>query len=258
MTVMLKVEGLTRAFGGLVAANAVDFEVGTNEVVGLIGPNGAGKTTVFNMIGGSISPTAGRVLFDGKDCTGAPPHRMATAGLARTFQITSLFPTLSVIENVKIGAHRHTSTGVWSAFIRSLRYRQEEGRIRAEAQEVLSFLGLAQQASELAENLSYGDQRKLEIAIALAAKPRLLLLDEPAAGMNPDESRRLTAMIGAIRERGVSVLLVEHHMKVVMGVCDRIVVLNQGTKIAEGSPSVVANDPTVISVYLGREAVTHA
>jgi branched-chain amino acid transport system ATP-binding protein len=253
MSALLKLEGLTRAFGGLVAANAVDFEVGSNQIVGLIGPNGAGKTTVFNMIGGTIPPTSGRISFEGRDCTGFPSHRMAQLGVTRTFQITSLFPGLSALDNVKIGTHRGKKSTVLDAFIRSVRYRREEREVQAKAEEILSFLGMARQADVLAQNLPYGDQRKLEIAVALAAAPKLLLLDEPAAGMNPDESRRLTLMIEAIRKRGISVLLVEHHMKVVMGVCDRIVVLNHGSKIAEGPPQAVANDPTVISVYLGRE-----
>jgi branched-chain amino acid transport system ATP-binding protein len=253
MTALLKLERLTRAFGGLVAANAVDFEVGSNQIIGLIGPNGAGKTTVFNMIGGTIPPSSGRITFEGQDCTGYPSHRMAQLGVTRTFQITSLFPGLSALDNVKIGTHRGKKSTFLEAFIRGARYRREEGEVGAKAAEILAFLGMAHQADVLAQNLPYGDQRKLEIAVALAADPKLLLLDEPAAGMNPDESRRLTIMIEAIRKRGISVLLVEHHMKVVMGVCDRIVVLNHGTKIAEGPPQVVANDPTVISVYLGRE-----
>ncbi len=254
MNALLRVEKLTCAFGGLVAANAVDFEVGDGEIVGLIGPNGAGKTTVFNMIGGTQLPTSGRVEFRGHDCTGLPPHRMAQLGVTRTFQITSLFPTLSAIENVAIGTHRLNRSTFLGALLRGKLYRTEEIAVRRKASEIMGFLGMSGQEGVLAQNLPYGDQRKLELAIALAAEPRLLMLDEPAAGMNPDESRRLTEMIGRIRDRGVAVLLVEHHMKVVMGVCDRIIVLNHGTKIAEGPPAAVANDPTVIRVYLGREA----
>jgi branched-chain amino acid transport system ATP-binding protein len=179
---------------------------------------------------------------------------MAQRGIARTFQITSLFPTLSVLDNVKLGTHRHKKTGWWGATVFSAAYRREEQEVDDKANAVLGFLGLSDKGARIAQNLAYGDQRRLEIAIALAAEPVLLLLDEPAAGMNPDEARRLTETIGRIRDTGVSVLLVEHHMRVVMGICDRIIVLNQGNKIAEGTPAVVANDPTVVSVYLGRGA----
>ena len=251
---LLQVNGLTRVFGGLVAANAVDFSVLDGEVVGLIGPNGAGKTTVFNMIAGSLAPTSGSLRFRGEDYVGTPAHRMAQRGIARTFQITSLFPTLSVLDNVKLGTHRHKKTGWWGATIFSAAYRREEQEVDDKANAVLGFLGLSDKGARIAQNLAYGDQRRLEIAIALAAEPVLLLLDEPAAGMNPDEARRLTETIGRIRDTSVSVLLVEHHMRVVMGICDRIIVLNQGNKIAEGTPEVVANDPTVVSVYLGRGA----
>ncbi|NDG41976.1 MAG: ABC transporter ATP-binding protein [Betaproteobacteria bacterium] len=251
---LLQVNGLTRVFGGLVAANAVDFSVLDGEVVGLIGPNGAGKTTVFNMIAGSLAPTSGSLRFRGEDYVGTPAHRMAQRGIARTFQITSLFPTLSVLDNVKLGTHRHKKTGWWGATVFSAAYRREEQEVDDKANAVLGFLGLSDKGARIAQNLAYGDQRRLEIAIALAAEPVLLLLDEPAAGMNPDEARRLTETIGRIRDTGVSVLLVEHHMRVVMGICDRIIVLNQGNKIAEGTPAVVANDPTVVSVYLGRGA----
>jgi branched-chain amino acid transport system ATP-binding protein len=251
---LLKVTALTRAFGGLIATNNVDFAVHEREVVGLIGPNGAGKTTVFNMIAGSLPPTSGSLRFRGQEYAGTPAHRIAQRGIARTFQITSLFPTLTVLDNVKLGTHRHKTTGWAGATFFTAAYRREEAAVERKAEEVLAFLGMADQRNRIAQNLAYGDQRKLEIAVALAAEPVLLLLDEPAAGMNPDEARRLTETIGRIRDTGVSVLLVEHHMRVVMGICDRIVVLNQGNKIAEGAPAMVANDPTVIRVYLGRDA----
>lgn len=249
---LLQVTGLTKAFGGLIAANAVDLTVNAGEVVGLIGPNGAGKTTVFNMIAGSARPTSGSLRFRGEEYVGIPAHEIAQRGISRTFQITSLFPSLTVRENVKIGTHRHKKTGWLSSILFSGSYRREEAAIDDKVSEVLSFLGMNDKAERIAQNLAYGDQRRLEIAIALASEPVLLLLDEPAAGMNPDEARRLTETIGHIRDKGVSVLLVEHHMRVVMGICDRIIVLNQGIKIAEGNPESVANDPTVVSVYLGR------
>jgi len=255
---LLQIGGLTRAFGGLIAANDVTFALNAREVLGLIGPNGAGKTTVFNMIAGSLPPTAGSIRFQDAECVGLPAHRIAQKGIARTFQITSLFPTLTAFENVRTGAHRHKQSGWLGAIFRSAEYRREEAEVSARAEEILAFLGMTHLRDRLAQNLPYGDQRKLELAIALAPDPVLLLLDEPAAGMNPDEARRLTETIGRIRDTGISVLLVEHHMRVVMGICDRIVVLNQGNKIAEGTPSQVANDPTVISVYLGREAAAHA
>jgi branched-chain amino acid transport system ATP-binding protein len=253
MTALLEVAGLTRAFGGLFAARDVTLTVNDGEVLGLIGPNGAGKTTVFNMIAGLLKPTSGKVVLAGRDCTGLLPHMMAQLGVARTFQITSLFPTLSVMDNIRIGMHRSMQGSVLGAFFLTPAYRREEEEARARARDILHFLGMSDLSDREAQYLSYGDQRRLELAIALAAEPRLLLLDEPAAGMSPDESRRLIELIGQIRQRGVSVLLVEHHMKVVMGVCDRIVVLDHGVVIAQGKPLDVANDPTVIRVYLGRE-----
>jgi len=250
---LLQVEGLTKVFGGLTAVRDVDFSVAEGEIVGLIGPNGAGKTTLFNMLAGSSVPTRGRVRFAGEDCTGEPAHAMARRGVTRTFQITSLFPALTAYENVLAGTYRTTRRGWVDALFGARAQAEEEAAAAQRARDVLGFAGLAERAGELADALSYGEQRKLEIAIALAASPRLLLLDEPAAGLNPDEGQRLIALIRQIRERGTTVLLVEHHMRVVMGVCDRLIVIDHGEKIAEGPPVAVANAPEVIRVYLGRE-----
>jgi len=253
---VLDVSGLTKAFGGLTAVNDVSLTVGQGEILGVIGPNGAGKTTFFNVIAGSLPPTSGSVHFDGTDCTGMRADHMARLGMTRTFQITSLFPALSAFDNVRAATYRTKSTGWLSAIFRSATYRTEEEAVREAAMTALRFVELDGRAHVMADALSYGEQRRLEIAIALAAEPRLLLLDEPAAGMNPEEGQRLVGMIKKIRERGISILLVEHHMRVVMGVCDRVVVIDHGIKIAEGAPSDVVNNPDVIRVYLGREAVS--
>jgi branched-chain amino acid transport system ATP-binding protein len=253
---VLEVTGLTKAFGGLTAVNDVSLTVGQGEILGVIGPNGAGKTTFFNVIAGSMPPTSGSVHFEGTDCTGMRADHMARLGMTRTFQITSLFPALSAFDNVRAATYRTKSTGWMSAIFRSSAYRSEEEAVSEAAREALRFVELDSRADVIADALSYGEQRRLEIAIALAAEPRLLLLDEPAAGMNPEEGQRLVGMIKNIRDRGISILLVEHHMRVVMGVCDRVVVIDHGIRIAEGAPSDVVNNPDVIRVYLGREAVS--
>jgi branched-chain amino acid transport system ATP-binding protein len=251
---LIAVEGLTRRFGGLVAVKGVDLNVSSGEIVGLIGPNGAGKTTLFNMLAGSLIPSEGRIVFEGADCTHHTADRMAKLGVTRTFQITSLFPSLTAAENVVTATFRAGHAGWLGSILRSPEWRREERAIRDKSDDVLAFCGLDARRDMPADRLSYGEQRRLEIAIALAAEPKLLLLDEPAAGMNPEEGQRLVAMIKDIRKRGVTVLLVEHHMRVVLNLCDRIYVLDHGVKIAEGDPHVVVRDPEVIRVYLGREA----
>ncbi|MGF7159463.1 branched-chain amino acid transport system ATP-binding protein [Rhodoligotrophos appendicifer] len=253
---ILEARGLTRKFGGLTAVNEVDLKVNDNEVVGLIGPNGAGKTTLFNCIAGSMPPTSGTVAFQGKDCTGFAAHKMARLGVTRTFQITSIFPAMSTFDNVRAATFRTTSKGWVPALFHTPGYREQEAAVVEKVYEILDFVHLGERAHFPADALSYGEHRRLEIAIALAADPKLLLLDEPAAGMNPEEGQKLVGMINDIRGRGVAVLLVEHHMRVVMGVCDRVVVIDHGVKIAEGAPREVADNPDVIRVYLGREQVS--
>ena len=248
---LLSLQGVTRRFGGLVAVDAIDLEVADGGVTAVIGPNGAGKTTLFNLISGFQAPNAGRIVFDGEDITARPPEAIAAAGLVRTFQLVQLFQNLSVLENVKVGCHLHTKGGVLAALLRTRSTRQAEREVEARARELLDFVGLEGAAEMEASALAYGQQRLLEIARALAAKPKLLLLDEPAAGLSADESRRLSAAIRAIAGRGTTVLLIEHDMKLVMNTADTVAVLDFGRKIAEGAPAAVREDPAVIAAYLG-------
>ena len=248
---LLEVDDVTLRFGGVVALNEVSFHINKGEILGLIGPNGAGKTTCFNVMTGVYQPTSGGIRFKGAPLGRRKKHQITKLGIARTFQNIRLFANMTALENVLVGADAHHSTGIGSAMFRLPRHRSEEAHGHARAMELLEFMGLSGKADELARNLPYGDQRRLEIARALATSPELLCLDEPAAGFNPAEKTKLMELIRTIRGQGYTVLLIEHDMKLVMGVTDRIVVLEFGRKIAEGSPAEVRDNPAVVAAYLG-------
>lgn len=248
---MLNVQNVGVSFGGLAALNDVSFRVGKNEVASVIGPNGAGKTTLFNVITGFRKPTTGRVSFLDQSVTGLVPNAIARLGVVRTFQKTEVFPGLTLQECVRMGTLCHRHFSVWAVIRRGSRMRDFERRAIARARELLDFVGLAGKESQLARALSYGEQRLLEVAVCLAADPQLLLLDEPASGMNPDEAERMGRLIERLRENSMSVLLVEHNMALVMDISDRVIVLHHGAKIAEGTPEQVVSDRTVVEAYLG-------
>lgn len=250
---LLELKDLTKHFGGLAAVQGLDLEVKQGEILGLIGPNGAGKTTVFNLVSGVLKPTRGRVIFDDKDITRLKANKVAQKGLVRTFQANTLFPDFTVMDNIILGCHLQTGMGFFQDLVNTGSARKKRNQTVEKATDMVDFAGLADYRMEIAKNLSHGHQRALGVCIALAADPKLLLLDEPVTGMNVEEKETMMDLISRIRERGITVLVVEHDMRVVMGLCERIAVLNFGTKIAEGTPEVIQENQNVIEAYLGAE-----
>jgi branched-chain amino acid transport system ATP-binding protein len=251
---LLKVRGLTKNFGGLAAVKELNFDVKKGEILGIIGPNGAGKSTVFNMICGTFKPTSGTLVFRGEDITGLPPHQIAKRGITRLFQGNVLFHNFTVLKNVLIGLHLHTQLGLFGFLFGSPAAHRREKVLHAKAMEILKLVGIADEADRIASSQPHGNQRLLCLAIALAAEPKLLLLDEPVTGMNAQEVSGMLAVIEKLRKKkGITSIVVEHNMRAVMGLCDRIVTISYGKKIAEGTPKKIASNPAVIEAYLGAE-----
>lgn len=252
--ILLQLSGVSKHFGGLKALTDVSLHIQRGEIYGLIGPNGAGKTTLFNILTGLYQLDGGNFSFSGTSFTHCKPHVLAQAGIARTFQNIRLFPNMTALENIMVGRHLRTRNGIWAALTQHAKARREEQEVAQRAHELLRYVGIHRPSHTLAKNLSYGEQRRLEIARALATDPKLLALDEPAAGMNATETENLKTLLQTIRNSGITVLLIEHDVKLIMGLCDRVAVLDYGVKIAEGVPQEVRNNPAVIAAYIGGES----